>query len=86
MSRYRCTKIFAAAFISIMIGTAILKSLSGTPPLAGAFSLANYYSLEPVEKVISCRVDQLPGRSGTQTAFSDVWEPTGVWEDNLIWQ
>ena len=60
-----------------MIGTAILKSLSGTPPLAGAFSLANYYSLEPVEKVISCRVDQLPGRSGTQTAFSDVWE---CWE------
>ena len=74
MSRYRCTKIFVAAFISITIGTAILKSLSGNPPLAGAFSLANYYSLEPVEKVISCRVDQLPGRSGTQTPFSGVWE------------
>ncbi|MFC1676007.1 N-acetylmuramoyl-L-alanine amidase [Planctomycetota bacterium] len=61
-SQSRNVKIFAATLLSIMIGIVILKSLGNNPPSAGAFSLSDYYSLEPVEKVVSLQQAQLPWR------------------------
>jgi len=52
----RSTKVFAAALISIGIGAVVLKTLGSNPPLAGAFSLSEYYHLAPIEKVISSNV------------------------------
>ena len=52
----RSTKVFVAALISIGIGAILLKTLGNTPPLAGAFSLSEYYHLAPVEEVISSDV------------------------------
>ena len=61
-SQYRSAKVFAAAVISVIIGAVILKTLGSSPPSAGAFSLSDYYRLEPIEKVISSRAAQLPWR------------------------
>ena len=49
----RSTKVFAAALISMAIGTVVLKTLGSSPIEAGAFSLSEYYHLGPIEKVIS---------------------------------
>ena len=61
-SQSRNVRIFAATLLSIMIGIVILKSMGNNPPSAGAFSLSDYYSLEPVEKVVSLQQAQLPWR------------------------
>jgi len=52
----RSVKVFAAALISVTIGAVILKTLGNNPISAGAFSLSDYYRLEPIEKVFSSRV------------------------------
>lgn len=54
----RNTKVFAAALISITIMVVILKILGSNPISAGAFSLSDYYRLDPIEKVISSRAIQ----------------------------
>lgn len=54
----RNTKVFAAALISITIMVVILKILGNNPISAGAFSLSDYYRLDPIEKVISSRAIQ----------------------------
>ena len=51
--QYRNTKVFVAALVSIGIGAVVLRILGSNPIPAGAFSLSEYYHLEPVEKVIS---------------------------------
>jgi hypothetical protein len=56
--QYRSTKVFAAALISIGIGAVVLKTLGSNPPLAGAFSLSEYYHLASIEEVISSNVAQ----------------------------
>ena len=53
MFQNRSTRVFVAALISIAIGTLVLESLDSAPLPAGAFSLSEYYRLEPIEKVIS---------------------------------
>ena len=71
----REAKIFAALLISMTAGAITLMTLGNNPPSAGAFCLSHYYSLDPVEKVISSRVAQSPARwsrieiyySGTKT-------------------
>ena len=52
----RQTKIFAALLIAMAIGIVILKNLANTTPSAGAFCLADYYLLKPVEKVVSTEI------------------------------
>lgn len=59
----RNAKIFASMLISVIIGTLILKALGSKPPSAGAFSLSEYYHLEPVEEV----------------SFSDTVQSTSQW-------
>jgi len=54
----RSTKVFAAALISIGIGTVVLKTLGSNPLEAGAFSLSEYYHLGPIEKIISSNIAQ----------------------------
>ena len=49
----RQTKIFAALLIAMAVGIVILKTLGNTTPSAGAFCLADYYLLKPVERVVS---------------------------------
>ena len=49
----RNTKVFAAALISMAIGTVVLKTLVSSPIEAGAFSLSEYYHLGSVEKIVS---------------------------------
>ncbi len=61
-SQYRSAKVFSAAAISVIIGAVILKTLGSSPPSAGAFSLSDYYRLEPIEEVISSRHAQLSWR------------------------
>ena len=78
-SKPRRTKVFLAALISIGIAAVILKALGGNPPLAGAFSLSDYYCLVPIEKVISSNIVGPSGRwacidisySGTSTGDTD---------------
>ena len=53
MFQTRKTKVFLSAVISLLIGAVILKVLGNNPPLVSAFSLSGYYSLEPVEELIS---------------------------------
>lgn len=62
LPRTRSAKVFLAALISVAIGAAILKSLGNNPIPAGAFSLSDYYRLEPIEKVISPRAAQSSSR------------------------
>lgn len=62
LPRTRSAKVFLAALISVAIGAAILKSLGNNPIPAGAFSLSDYYRLEPIEKVISPRTAQSSSR------------------------
>jgi len=61
-SQYRSAKVLSAALISVIIGAVILQTLGSSPPSAGAFSLSDYYRLEPIEEVISSRAAQLPWR------------------------
>ncbi len=61
-SQYRSAKVLSAALISVIIGAVILQTLGSSPPSAGAFSLSDYYRLEPIEEVISSRHAQLPWR------------------------
>lgn len=58
MFRDRNTKVFVAALISIGIGVIVLKALGSNPPVAGAFSLSEYYHLTPIEEIISSDVFQ----------------------------
>ncbi len=51
-SQSRSAKVFAAALLSIAVGAVILKSLGKNPPPAGAFSLSEYYHLEPIDETI----------------------------------
>jgi len=58
----RSAKVLAAALISVIIMAVILKTLGNNPISAGAFSLSDYYRLEPIEKVISSRAAQTSSR------------------------
>jgi hypothetical protein len=58
----RNTKVFVSALISILAGLIILQSLDTNPPLADAFSLSDYYDLEPIEDVITSRTQQFRDR------------------------
>jgi len=62
LAQTRSVKVFAAALISVTIGAVILKTLGNNPISAGAFSLSDYYRLEPIEKVLSSRADQFSSR------------------------
>ena len=58
----RSAKVLAAALISAAIVAVILRALGSNPISAGAFSLSDYYRLEPIEKVISSRAAQTSSR------------------------
>ena len=57
-SRTRNARVFTAALISIILGAVILKTLGSNHPLAGAFSLSDYYRLTPIEKLLTSRKSQ----------------------------
>jgi len=65
----RETKIFAALLIAMTAGIIILKTLGNTTPSAGAFSLSDYYLLNPVEKVV----------------FTQLVKPAGNWSQIEIY-
>jgi hypothetical protein len=58
----RSEKVFTVALISVTIGAVILKILGHNPISAGAFSLSDYYRLEPIENVLSSRAVQTSSR------------------------
>jgi len=62
MFQTRNTKIFITALLSILAGVLILQSLGSAPPVADAFSLSNYYRLEPVQSVIASDAQQFRSR------------------------
>lgn len=53
---YRQTGVVVVLFISILIGGAILNTLSHNPLSASAFCLSRYYHLAPVGESVGCRV------------------------------
>lgn len=57
----RQTKVLVVLLVSIVLCTIILNVLGHNPPSAGAFCLSQYYSLVPVEEVISSRQIQRSG-------------------------
>jgi hypothetical protein len=60
--RSRQAKVFVALVISMAAGMIVLKALGNNPPPAGAFCLAQYRQLVPVEEAISSRAVQSAGR------------------------
>ena len=58
----REAKVFAALLVSMTTVAIVLMALGNNPPSAGAFSLSIYCRLDPVEKAISSRAAQSPGR------------------------
>jgi hypothetical protein len=55
-------KVLAALLVSMTLGAVVLMALGNNPPSAGAFCLASYYRLEPVQQVITSRAPQHPHR------------------------
>lgn len=60
--RLRQAKVFAALVVSMAVGIVFLNALGSNPPSAGAFCLAQYRQLVPIEEAISSRVVQSAGR------------------------
>jgi hypothetical protein len=58
----RVAKVLAALLVSMTLGAVVLMALGNNPPSAGAFCLANYYRLDPIEQVIMSRAAQHPDR------------------------
>jgi hypothetical protein len=58
----RVAKVLAALLISMTVGAIVLMALGNNPPSAGPFCLSSYYRLDPVEKAVSSRSAQSPGR------------------------
>ena len=58
----REARVFAALLASMTVGAVILMALGNNPPSAGAFCLASYYQLDPVEKAMASQAAQSPGR------------------------
>jgi len=58
----RVAKVLAALLISMTSGAIVLMALGNNAPCAGPFCLSNYYRLDPVEKSLSSRAAQFPGR------------------------
>jgi len=58
----RVVKVLTALLISMTIGAIVLIALGNNPPSAGAFSLAVYSRLDPVDESIRSRAPQLPGK------------------------
>jgi hypothetical protein len=56
--RSRQAKVFVALAVSMTVGMIVLNVLGNNPPPAGAFCLAQYRQLVPVEEAISSRVTQ----------------------------
>lgn len=60
--RSRQAKAFVALVVSMTAGIILLKALGNNPPSAGAFCLAQYRQLVPVEEAISSRATQSADR------------------------
>ena len=58
----RQAKVFVSLLVSMIVGMTVLMALGNNPPSAGAFSLSDYYRLEPIEKVIASRTFRTPDR------------------------
>jgi len=58
----RVWKVLVMLLASMTVGTVVLMSLGNTPPVSGAFSLASYYRLTPMSKVIRSRNAQRTDR------------------------
>ncbi len=56
--RSRQAKVFAALLVSMTTGMIVLKAIGNNPLPVGAFCLAQYRQLVPVEEAISSRVTQ----------------------------
>ncbi|MHC4186981.1 MAG: hypothetical protein ACYSRQ_02205 [Planctomycetota bacterium] len=58
----RNTKVFLTALLAILAGLVLLQSLGTAPPKADAFSLSDFYELEPIDKVVASRIQQYRDR------------------------
>ncbi|MHC4293053.1 MAG: hypothetical protein ACYSTX_02065 [Planctomycetota bacterium] len=58
----RNTKVFISALLSILAGLVILQSLGTAPPKADAFSLSDFYELEPVDEAVASSTQQYRDR------------------------
>ena len=61
-NQLRAEKVLATLLISMTVGAIVLMALANDPPSAGPFCLSSYYRLDSVEKAISSRAAQSPGR------------------------
>lgn len=61
-NRPRPIKVLAALLVSMTAGAVVLMALGNNPPSAGPFQLSSYYKLDPVQKALSSRAAQTPGR------------------------
>ena len=52
----RTAKVLAALLASMTVGAIVLMALGNNAPSAGAFCLASYYKLKPIEEVVECQV------------------------------
>ena len=58
----RVAKVLAVLLISMTVGTIVLMALGNNPPSKGPFSLASYFRLDPIEKIINSRAAQSSDR------------------------
>jgi len=58
----RVVKVLAALLVSMTVGAVVLMAMGNNPPSKGPFSLASYFRLDPVEKVIHSQAAQSPDR------------------------
>lgn len=85
----RQAKVFVALVVSMTAGIILLKVLGSNPPSAGAFCLAQYRQLIPVEEAIYSRAAQSADRwnhiqvyySGTKSGNSQQLALLAGWED-----
>lgn len=58
----RVLKVLTALLVSMTAGAILLMALGNNAPKAGPFTLAGYYSLEPISNVIESQAEQYPTR------------------------
>ena len=61
-NQLRVLKVLTALLISMTVGAIVLMALENNPPKAGPFTLARYYSLNPIKEIILSQATQYPTR------------------------
>jgi len=80
----REARIFTALFISVTLCAIILMALGKNPPSAGAFSLDDYFQLQPVEKSIASQIPQYPERwNSIRIFYKKIQKPENTSASNI---